>query len=219
MTLVRTSGLLVSLLCLSACGAQMVGEPRCDLTKLDVHPQKPGDFASYVGKGTTVELEWVNPSPSKPTDRFDEPPLVIWNLATGDRCEIGGGIWLKDEMYLSSDERTVVLKSHSGSSMHFEFYETKGCQRFANIEVSGPTTVVEPNRVTFNGGCEYTDETKKIGWCSPAAIYVLENGCHVTFLEQQSRALTKKLFGTEFTKFSEIEFPFTPQARVLQTRP
>ncbi len=211
--------LLLLLFCACTSCVPAIGKETCDLTKLEVGPWKPDDFTKYVGTGATIELSWVNPSPSKPTDQFHEPPLLIRNSTTGNRCEIDGGIWVRDQIYLSTDERTLVLKSYSGSSTHLEFYETAGCKQLADIEVSGPSVVVEKNRVTFDGGCEYDDETKRAGWCVPAAIYALESACKVAFLEKESRALTKKLFGTEFAVFSKIEFPHTPKARIIQARP
>jgi hypothetical protein len=209
---------LVLLLCICASCVLPLNGDTCDLKKLTVNPWKAGDFAQYVARGKSIELTWVNPSPSKPTDQFYEPPLLITDLNTGTRCEVDGGIWLRNEFYTDSDERVIVSKTYSGSAAYLEFYQAADCKRLAILDVSGPAPVIEKNRITYNGVCEYEDKSKTTGWCSPAAVYGLDSSCKATLSDEESRALTKKIFGADFKSLSKIEFPHTPKARILETR-
>jgi len=209
---------LILLLMVGMIPFSRAGEPvRCGLKKVDLKPLSPTDFSKYIGKGADVQLTFTNDDPKKPATQFNEYPLEVKNMKTKTACKIEGGIWLADKVYLGDGEKVIALEEGSGSNADLAFYDAATCKGIGKLDISGPKVSVTESRVVSEGACEpYEKGGKKFGSCSPAAVYELGDHCRPILQDKESRELTKKVYGVEFSKMSEIENPQTPQAKVIR---
>lgn len=188
----------------------------CNLKAFILSPRKArhSDQAiEFVGGGSVMLVIVKDESTSSPGDIFPEPPLTVQNIKLRKKCQIDGGIWVNGQMYLSQDEKTLVLFSYAGSSGYLDFYKTGNCRQFAHIDVSGESKV-EPNRIIYEGvcgdgfcegaGCE----------CRPATIHLLNSQCSPILDEMASYELTKTIYGVGFKNKSVLDYPKTDKAKL-----
>ena len=109
----------------------------CRFLPVAVEPAAPGEFALYRGVLGSLSLEFRNEKRDGEVSVFPESPLVLRDVQTGKRCEIDGGVWVRNAVYLSDDARVLMLQEFSGSSDQLVFHRTTDCRRMAALDISG----------------------------------------------------------------------------------
>jgi hypothetical protein len=125
---------------------------------------------------------------------------------------------VRDGIYVAPGRSVLALLTVSGSTSRLEFYRSCDCSRTAAIDVSGERPVVTKNRISFLGACEYEDEARSSGWCTPAGVYYLDRTCTPRRDDRESRELTIGIYGVAFDSYSRIKMPHTKDAKVIETR-
>lgn len=107
---------------------------------------------TYFSRGERYSVTFKDPEPGKFPDAFPEPPMVIADLKTKAKCNCDGGIWERDEVYLSGDERLLIVRSYTGSNRYFEFYDTSTCRKLSESDES---------KISFTHTFEFNSEVPK----------------------------------------------------------
>ena len=145
----------------------------CALQRVPVEPIASGRHDIYVGKASTLELRFHNDSAKAEVDVFPEPPLTIGHPATGATCDIDGGIWVRQAVYLSRDEKTLLVQEYSGSNDQLVMYDTATCRKTGEIDVSGARWKITADRISIGRQCSGDD----IGTCQQVKQVSLDHTC------------------------------------------
>jgi hypothetical protein len=93
----------------------------------------------FVGETKTLELHFFTytygEQHASEIDGFTEIPVTITNRKTFRSCAIDGGIWVRKEIYLSADERILILGEHSGSYGGLTAYDTQTCREIRRMGI------------------------------------------------------------------------------------
>jgi len=127
------------------------------LHRLTIDPISPDRRDIFAGQGKTVRVEFHNYSDSDPVEVFPEPPLTVRRPATNTSCEIDGGVWPRDSVFLSDDEKILVVAEFSGSSAHLLAYDTGTCKIQGNIDISNARLSVSGKEITLATRCSDND--------------------------------------------------------------
>ncbi|MFZ6741958.1 hypothetical protein ACO0LC_01855 [Undibacterium sp. JH2W] len=111
----------------------------CQLQNIAVTPLQPGHYEVFRAVGKSVELRFNSVSNDAQVDAFPEPPLKILQRASNTQCEINAGIWVRKDVYLSSNEQVLLTHEYSGSNDFLVFYNTTDCSKLHELDVSGST--------------------------------------------------------------------------------
>ena len=174
------ASITTTLLLFSANGQARAG---CGLTALPIDPINDSRTDLFIGKGKTIELEFINMATGPVIDVFPEPPLIVRNQSTGRSCEIDGGIWVRKHVYLSANEKQLLLLEYSGANEFLKLYDTATCKQRREIDVSEGPWVLEGDTLRVGHGCTSRD----IASCSAVRQFTLGKSCK--FIPHQS---TKK---------------------------
>jgi hypothetical protein len=126
----------------------------CNYRALAIEPTSATRAELYKGSGKSVEVSFKNEEFEKPVEAFPESSMKLRRLDSGSQCEIDGGIWTRNAVFLSSDERMVIAKEFSGSNEQLSFYDTKSCALKAKIDVSNRAWKVESTQLTLGKACK-----------------------------------------------------------------
>jgi len=126
-------------------------------SKIDIKPNPNGNgshtfIREFIGNGQRIRIIFTNDQegPEHTIKIFPEPPITLRNNQTNTVCHINeGGIWARDQVYLSQDEHYLLLSEYSGSSEDLVSYNTGTCERFQRLDVSGLDWVIDGNQVHF----------------------------------------------------------------------
>lgn len=123
---------------------------------------------------------------------------------------------LRTAVYLSADEKTIVVHSYSGSMGSMGFYRARDCKKRERLPAR--EWKVERDRLTDEGGCDcdeagITDKSNCECW--PARVYRLDKKCRPKLLRGESSQLTKKIFNVAFSKKTRIAHPRTKKAKLI----
>lgn len=131
----------------------------CTLTHIPINPIEPTRNNIFVGKAATLELQFHNESTKQVVDVFPEPPLTIRHSASGTSCDINGGTWVRQSVYLSTDEKILVVQEFSGSNDQLVFYETATCKKRSEVDISGARWMIASNQISIGRQCSRDDIT------------------------------------------------------------
>jgi len=145
----------------------------CALHNLSIDPIEPGRRDIFAGVGHTVRVEFRNDSDRDPVRVFPEPPMTIHQLDTNKSCDINGGIWVRDSVFLSEDEKLLVVLEFSGESNHLLAYNTGTCKRQGDIDVSDGRWSVNGSKITLGTGCTSRDITS----CKKKRVFPVTKFC------------------------------------------
>lgn len=181
------------------------------LTRMKLAPLSK-DGATWGASGRNVAVALNNAGGKAEPEIFTEPPLVVTDRRSRSRCEIDGGIWTRNAIWLSADESLLATVTYSGSNSTLSVYRTGDCRETASAPVDDRTFRVDADRLEHAGICEpYGDDS----WdCFPAAIWRLKRDGSLDLLADESARLTRGVFGVGFTRRSDIEHARTDRARL-----
>jgi len=116
-------------------------------------PAQPKQFMAS-GKRIAILFRSDSSAAAHEIDVFPEPPVIIRDKTGGASCQImEGGIWVRSAVYLSADERHVVLNEYSGSASDLVSYDTRTCREVKRLDVSGMRWTVEKTRLRLGKQC------------------------------------------------------------------
>jgi len=120
--------------------------------------QLPGSPTMFVGKVGHIEVRFVDASAKKDTDDFTDPPITISNRANHAQCVIDdGGVWARREIYLSGDERFLLLAEHDGSQADLVSYDTSTCRAVKRLDVSVDRWEINGRKARIGTECDDDD--------------------------------------------------------------
>ena len=106
----------------------------CDYPRLVFTPEKSGDFSRYRATWRDATFSIANAS-GKPADAFSDPPLSV--AANGKTCDIDGGNWPADAIFVSKDGKLLIAYEFSGSDAALVAWDIATCAKKASVDVSG----------------------------------------------------------------------------------
>jgi Tse1 toxin immunity protein Tsi1 len=145
----------------------------CFLTQLPINPITSARKDIFVGKGKIIEVRFRNENTSQMVEVFPEPPLTVRNQLSGRSCDIDGGVWVRQAVYLDADEKTLLVQEFSGSNDFLVFYDTTTCQKQSEIDVSGARWKISNNQISIGRQCSDEDMQS----CRSVTKFVLDNFC------------------------------------------
>ena len=161
----------------------------CTLVHVPVDPLEPTRKDIFLGKGKTVELRFHNENMDREVDVFPEPPLTVFRPASGQTCEIEGGVWVRRSVYLSTDDNTLLVQEFSGSNDSLVLYDTASCNKRSTIDVSGARWKLSGSRITVGRQCSGED----LKTCRSVTEFVLDKFCK----PKQTRATKREGSGLD----------------------
>src|SRR5262249_3297072 len=115
--MLRVSKLLSTIFAaLALSGGTAAETRRCGLEGLVIAPIEDTKLEWYIGRGKLIEIRFHNDRIGQDVEAFPEPPLKVSRADAKSACEIDGGIWVRDSVYLSADESSLLVHEYSGSS-------------------------------------------------------------------------------------------------------
>jgi hypothetical protein len=153
--------------------AALASGANCALTRVSIDPIDSNRTDLFVGKGKTIEVQFRNESTRPVVDVFPEPPLTVSNQASGRSCEIDGGVWVRKSVFLSPDEKILVVQEFSGSNDHLVFYDTNTCEKRREIDVSTAQWKISNDRISIGHGCSGED----MQTCRSRRVFILDKLC------------------------------------------
>lgn len=142
----------LALLCVCSLSLQAVAAT-CHYSVLPIDPLSAARTDLYVGRGKQFEVSFANEATAQPVETFPESNLKIRRAATNAFCEIEGGIWVRNSVYLSMNERILIAKQFSGSNESLNFYDTQTCALKAEVDVSNRAWLMEAKGLRVGGRC------------------------------------------------------------------
>ena len=129
----------------------------CTLHPVAVNPVAPGRHDAFAAVGHTLRVEFRNDTGQDDVRVFPESPLTIRHLRSRRSCTIQGGVWDRDSVFLSNDERVLVVLEFSGESNHLISYSTATCRKRGDLDVSGGRWAVTPSGIVVGSHCTARD--------------------------------------------------------------
>jgi hypothetical protein len=157
---IRGASLALLLVPLAACSA--------DYQRLDIAPSSPTSTKDFVGGKGRVKVHFDNYSERADVESFPEPPMTI--QAGDGHCDVDGGVWVRNAVYLSASERVLMVQEYSGSSDELVFYSTQSCKEQLRIDVSGAKWALSGERLLIARGCT----SNAVASCPNVVTYELD---------------------------------------------
>lgn len=149
--------------CMLACGCAIAaGEVAFD--KIAVEPLAGTSSSDmpreFIASGKQVEVHFFSyrEADSVAIDSFPEPPVIVRDKTSSAQCEIDdGGIWARAEVYLSADERYVLMNEFSGSGGDLVAYDTRTCKEVGRLDVSDSHWEIRGTEARLGQNCSGAD--------------------------------------------------------------
>jgi len=123
--------------------------------KVSVNPLE-ATLKQFIADGQRIAILFQNDSDAAASniDVFPEPPVTIRNKKKNTSCEISeGGIWVREEVYLTADEHYVLMNEYSGSGSDLVSYDTRTCLETKRLDVSGMRWRLDGSKMYFDKSC------------------------------------------------------------------
>lgn len=128
-----------------------LGACSAEYQHLNIAPSSPDSTKDFVGGQGKVKVHFQNFNDRADVEVFPEPPLTI---QVGDsRCDVDGGVWVRNSVHLSGSGRVLMVQEFSGSSDELVFYSTQSCKEQLRIDVSGAKWALSGERLLIAKGC------------------------------------------------------------------
>ena len=118
-------------------------------------PTTPDSPRIFAGEGSKIEVRFrtYSEAQSADIDSFPEPPVTVLNATEKTRCTIGGGNWARKDIYLSADERYLILGEFNAASDALVSYDTKTCREIKRLDVSGKRWDLQGSAMILGSNC------------------------------------------------------------------
>jgi hypothetical protein len=175
-----------ALLCGLSLSLQAAAAP-CGYAALEINPLSAARTETYVGYGKKVEVLFANEATDPVVETFPESSLKVRHIATNVTCEIDGGIWVRNAVYLSADERLLIAKQFSGANESLSFYDTRTCALKAQVDVSDRAWKIEPKGLLLGERCA----NGQLQSCKRTRVHSFSSSC----LARHTKNSTQKTKG------------------------
>ena len=115
------------------------GASTCSFTKIDINAADTHKNDIFSGSSGHIEIRLNSEMNDSLVELFPEPPLTIINKKTQTQCNINGGVWVRNSVFVSSNRSTLATYEFSGSSGSLNFYDTTTCKMIATVDTSDYT--------------------------------------------------------------------------------
>jgi len=160
--------------CLQAAAAQ------CSYAALMIDPLSAARADVYVGRGKHVEVFFTNEAATQAVETFPESTLEIRHIEAGTVCEIDGGIWVRDAVYLSLNEEVLIAKQFSGSSESLSFYDTRTCALKGQVDISDRAWSIESEGLLAGEQCA----NSQLRTCKRTVVHRWDRDCQAGSSEE-----------------------------------
>jgi hypothetical protein len=133
------------------------GSEHWTLHRLSIDPIRPENRRIFVGAGEKIRVEFKNESDREAVKVFPEPPMIVRQVGARTNCEIDGGVWARDSVYLSADEEILLVLEFSGDLNHLVAYDTGNCRKLGDLDVSGGRWSVIGSEIVLGTQCRTRD--------------------------------------------------------------
>ena len=165
----------IAVIGISAIATSVASTNECDLKKVSIDPLASSNNTIFIGKINATEVRFRNESHGKVIDVFPEPPLLVTNLNTKKQCALDGGVWVRDGVYLSSNEKLLVTHEYTGSNDFLALYNLPNCKKTTEIDISGKIYSIQKNTITLGTQCA----NEAITSCEKLKKVMLSNNCEI----------------------------------------
>ena len=131
----------------------------------------PETAALYVGFGERVRVEFDNYKLDGEVDSFPEPPLRIRRDAA--LCQVDGGIWRRDGVYLDRAERRLLVQSFSGSGGELTIFDTASCAELARLVLPEASWALQGDSLVVGRQCREAG----LEHCTLREVHALDADC------------------------------------------
>ncbi len=145
----------------------------CSFHPLTIAPLGAEPATTYKGLGQRVEVLFKNDKLEGPVENFPESPLTIRDVIRGTQCEIEGGVWSRSRVFLSDDERRLLVSEFSGSNEDIKIYDTRSCRQKSVTEVSTSVWRIDASHLEVGRQC--SGDT--INSCTQRVTYAFTRDC------------------------------------------
>jgi hypothetical protein len=146
----------------------------CTLVRLEIDPIETGRIDTFVGKTNLTEIRFINEKTEGSVEVFPEPPLTVISSKFNTSCNIVGGVWSRNSVYVSSNNQTLMVQEFSGSRNSLTLYDVGTCMKLGEIAVSDANWKVSGHEITVN-----TQVTANGMKCNYPKVYLLDESCHM----------------------------------------
>jgi hypothetical protein len=128
---------------------QQPSSKACELAHITIQPEKAENGEMYSGQSNGVRVSFHNYRTTGAVTAFPEPPMVITTLKSGAHCDVDGGIWSRNGVYVSSDGKVLVTDEYSGSYDGLVFRDVNTCKKINELDVSEAHWSIQGSQVAW----------------------------------------------------------------------
>jgi hypothetical protein len=126
----------LSLCLLGVANNRLWAQPYCRFEHLAIQPLVADKLDVLTGSAQQVEVCFFNAKEAGEIEVFPEALLTIRDLRSGKQCAVDGGVWVRKDVYLGAQGKTLLTHEYSGSNAFLMFYDTATCRKLSEVDVS-----------------------------------------------------------------------------------
>ena len=111
-------------------------QAQCQFEQLSIQPLVAEKLDVFAGSAQQIEVRFINVKEQGDIEVFPEAPMTIRDLRSGKQCEVDGGVWVRKDVYLGAQGKTLMTHEYSGSNAFLMFYDTRSCRKLTEIDIS-----------------------------------------------------------------------------------
>jgi hypothetical protein len=141
---------------INACTNNAVIFSQIPLTPIPHPPQETQESPQiFSGKAGNIEVRFLTYRNAEDADidSFPEPPVTVINSRENTQCTIDGGNWSRKDIYLSGDERYLLLGEFDGSYDALVSYDTGTCREIKRLDVSEMRWEIQGSEARLGKNC------------------------------------------------------------------
>jgi hypothetical protein len=126
----------------------------CSFERIAVEPAPGARPERFVGRGERAEIEFKNEQFERPVEVFPESPLIVRRIDSGKSCEIDGGAWARNAVFLNHSNSRLFVKEFSGSNERLVMYDTATCVAKTKLDVSNRAWQLQATQLVIGENCK-----------------------------------------------------------------
>ncbi len=111
-------------------------QAQCQFEQLSIQPLVAEKLDVFAGSAQQMEVRFINLKEQGDIEVFPEAPMTIRDMRTSKQCEVDGGVWVRKDVYLGAQGKTLMTHEYSGSNAFLMFYDTQSCRKLAEVDIS-----------------------------------------------------------------------------------
>lgn len=162
----KTVAMIIGVISVSSANA-------CSFVNLPINPISHERVDLFQGKSEMIEVKFHNGKTEGNIEVFPDSPLTVMNTKTKSNCSIDGGVWVRKDIYISENNMVIMAHEFSGSNDYLNFYDTRGCKKIGEIDISNSDWKLEKLNISVSDKEDARNSKKPI----KPRIYPLKKYC------------------------------------------